>query len=214
MFTGDPKLPTSVISVGARLGYQDNGQWANTQICYFDYPTPIIFEVRGLPTKPYKDHPFGNLIECEGGYLSGGHGPKCDAFDKDGKILQSFAGSKSHMQSFVDSCHSGKIDAGKTAESGHLSSALAHVGNISWKLGTPTKPAAIREAISYNIASDSFARMLTHLEDNKVDPEKDLVTLGKLLTVDPEKELFTGTHAELANHLLKESYRKGYELPV
>ncbi|MCE2959249.1 MAG: Gfo/Idh/MocA family protein [Akkermansiaceae bacterium] len=214
MFTGDPKLPTSVISVGARLGYQDDGQWANTQMCYFDYPVPIIFEVRGLPTKPYKDHPFGNLIECEGGYIAGGHGPKCDAFDKDGKIIQSFQGSKSHMQSFVDSCHSGKIDAGKTAESGHLSSALAHVGNISWKLGTPTKPAAIREAISNNIASDAFARMLTHLEDNKVDPEKDLITLGKNLTIDPEKEIFTGPDADLANPLLKGSYRKGFEINI
>jgi predicted dehydrogenase len=214
MFIGDPKLPSSVVSVGARLGYQDDGQWANTQMCYFDYPVPILFEVRGLPTKPYKDHPFGNLIECEGGYLSGGHGAKCDAFDKDGKKIQSFAGSKSHMQSFVDSCHSGKIDAGHGAESGHLSAALAHLGNISWKLGAPTQPAAIREAISNNIASDSFTRMLTHLEDNKVDPEKDLLILGKNLTMDPEKEIFTGVHAEQANPLLKGTYRKGYELPA
>jgi predicted dehydrogenase len=212
MFTGDPKLPTSVISVGARLGYEDDGQWANTQICYFDYPVPIVFEVRGLTTKPYKDHPFGNLIECEGGYLSGGHGPKCTAFDKDGREIKSFQGSKSHMQSFVDSCHSGKIDAGHGAESGHLSSALAHIGNISWKLGSPTQPAAIREAISNNIASDAFARMLTHLEDNKIDTTKDLLTLGKNLTVNPEKEIFTGTHAEQANPLLKGSYRKGYEI--
>jgi predicted dehydrogenase len=213
-FIGDPKLPTSAVSVGARLGYEDDGQWANTQMCYFDYPTPILFEVRGLPTKPYKDHPIGNMIECEGGYLSGGHGPKCDAFDKDGKKIQSFRGSKSHMQSFVDSCHSGKIDSGHGAESGHLSSALAHIGNISWRLGTPAKPAAIREAISNNIASDSFARMLTHLEDNKVDPEKDLIILGKNLTIDPAKEIFTGAEAEQANALLKGTYRKGFEIPT
>jgi predicted dehydrogenase len=213
-FTGDPKLPTSALSVGARLGYQDDGQWANTQICYFDYPTPIIFEVRGLPTKPFNGTAIGNVIECENGYLSGGHGPKCDAYDKDGKKIQSFQGSKSHMQSFVDSCHSGKIDAGHGAESGHLSSALAHIGNISWKLGARTKPAAIREGISNNIASDAFARMLAHLEDNKVDPEKDLISLGKNLTIDPEKEIFTGADAELANPLLKGSYRKGFEIVV
>lgn len=213
-FTGDPKLPTSAISVGARLGYQDDGQWANTQMCYFDYPVPILFEVRGLPTKPYKDYPYGNLIECEGGYLSGGHSAKCDAFDKDGKKIKSFAGSKSHVQSFIDSCHSGKIDAGHGVESGHLSSALAHVGNISWKLGAPAQPAAIREAISNSIASDAVTRMFSHLEDNKVDLTKDLVTLGKPLTIDPEKEVFTGTDAELANPLLKESYRKGFEIIV
>lgn len=214
MFTGDPILPTSVISVGARLGYQDDGQWANTQICYFDYPVPIVFEVRGLPTKPYKDHPFGNLIECEGGYLSGGHGPKCTAFDKDGKEIKSFQGSKSHMQSFVDSCHSGKIDAGRGAESGHLSSALAHVGNISWQLGAPAKPEEILKSITNPIAADASSRMIAHLEENKIDPTKDLLTLGVPLTLDPAKEVFTGTLADKANPLLKGTYRKGYEIKI
>jgi predicted dehydrogenase len=214
MFTGDPILPTSVISVGARLGYQDDGQWANTQICYFDYPVPIVFEVRGLSTKPYKDHPFGNLIECEGGYLSGGHSPKCTAFDKDGKEIKSFQGSKSHMQSFVDSCHSGKIDAGHGAESGHLSSALAHVGNISWQLGAPAKPEEILKSITNRIAADATSRMIVHLEDNKIDPAKDLLTLGIPLTLDPAKEVFTGALADKANPLLKGTYRKGYEIKI
>ena len=53
-FIGDPILPVSTVSVGARLGYEDDGNWANTQICYFDYPVPIIFEVRGLPTDGYR----------------------------------------------------------------------------------------------------------------------------------------------------------------
>lgn len=212
MFTGDPILPTSVISVGARLGNPDDGQWANTQICYFDYPVPIVFEVRGLPSNGYKTHPIGNLIECEGGYLSGGHSPKCDVFDKDGKMIRSFQGSKSHMQSFVDSCHSGKIDAGHGAESGHLSSALAHIGNISWKLGSPARPKEILKSISDPIASDACSRMFSHLEDNKIDPAKDLLTLGTPLTLDPRSERFTGTHAELANPLLKGTYRKPYEI--
>jgi predicted dehydrogenase len=212
--TGDPKLPTSTTSVGARLGYQDDGQWANTQICYFDYPVPILFEVRGLPTKPYKEYLFGNLIECEGGYLSGGHSAKCEAFQKDGKKIQTFQGSKSHMQSFVDSCHSGKIAASHAAESGHFSSALAHIGNISWKLGTPAKPGEINKSIADPLTSDAVSRMLTHLEDNNVDPEKDLLKLGKNLTLDPEKEIFTGTHSDLANPLLKGTYRKGFEIVV
>jgi hypothetical protein len=56
--------------------------------------------------------------------------------------------------------------------------------------------------------------MLTHLEDNKVDPEKDLITLGKNLSIDPEKEIFTGPDADLANPLLKGSYRKGFEITI
>ncbi len=213
-FTGDPILPVSTVSVGARLGYDDDGNWANTQVCYYDYPIPIIFEVRGLPTDDYRGEKIGNIIECEGGHLSGGHGPGCTAFDKDGKKLKSFKGSKNHMQSFVDSCHSGKIDYSHGAENGHLSAALAHIGNISWKLGEPTKPADIKAAIEDAATNDAVVRMMEHLEKNEVDLSKNMLALGKPLTLDPEKENFTGEFAEQANPLLKGSYREGFEIGV
>ena len=213
-FLGDPKLPAAVLSIGARLGYDDDGDWANTQVCYFDYPTPIVFEVRGLKTDGYKGVPLGNIIECEGGFIAGGHGPLCAAYNKDGKVIKKFNGAKSHMQSFVDSCHSGKIDAGHTAESGHLSSALAHIGNISWKLGAPTAPSAIRSSLKDVNTTDAFERMLTHLADNKVDPTKDMLALGKHLTFDAESEQFTGEFSDLANPYLKDTYRKGFEIPA
>lgn len=212
--TGDPKLPASAISVGARLGYDDDGQWANTQICYFDYPVPVLFEVRGLPTDDYRGQKIGNIIECEGGSIVGGHGARCEALDPDGKKLKSFQGAKSHMQSFVDSCHSGEIDHSHGAENGHLSSALAHVGNISWKLGETTKPEGINESLRHENTTDAFSRMLAHLEKNGVDPRKNLITLGKSLSMDPDKEIFIGENAELANPLLKGSYREGFEIQV
>lgn len=213
-FIGDPILPAATVSVGARLGYDDDGNWANTQVCYYDYPVPIVFEVRGLPTDGCKGQTVGNIIECEGGHLSGGHGAECSAYDKEGKKIKTFKGGKSHMQSFVDSCHAGKIEYSHGAENGHLSSALAHIGNISWKLGAPTKPADIKAAIKDATTTDAIDRMLQHLEKNNVNPEKDLLALGKHLTLDPEKETFTGEFADQANPLLKESYRKGFEIVV
>jgi predicted dehydrogenase len=49
-FLGDMELSPRVWSVGGRLGYEDDGQTANTQIIYHDYEkAPLIFEVRGLP---------------------------------------------------------------------------------------------------------------------------------------------------------------------
>ncbi len=42
------ELAKSVVSVGGRFGYVDDGQTANTQICVFDYgDCELIFEVRG-----------------------------------------------------------------------------------------------------------------------------------------------------------------------
>ena len=52
---GKNELPRSVISVGGRFGYVDDGETANTQIAVFDYGNAeLIFEVRGLPTKDYR----------------------------------------------------------------------------------------------------------------------------------------------------------------
>ncbi|MEI8041512.1 MAG: Gfo/Idh/MocA family oxidoreductase [Verrucomicrobiota bacterium] len=46
-------LPRRVMSLGGRLGYQDDGQTPNIQITFFDYPTaPIIYETRALPSSP------------------------------------------------------------------------------------------------------------------------------------------------------------------
>ena len=49
------EMPKSVVSVGGRFGYVDDGETANTQLCVFDYgDAELVFEVRGLPTdSPY-----------------------------------------------------------------------------------------------------------------------------------------------------------------
>src|SRR6185437_10194657 len=65
-------LPRSVISLGGRFGYEDQGQTANTQIAVFDYgPTQLIFEVRGLPTDEFQGQKVGNIFYCEEGTIIG-----------------------------------------------------------------------------------------------------------------------------------------------
>ena len=219
-FVGDPVLPESVLSVGGRFGDEDDGDWANTQVVWYDYkPVPILFEVRGLPKEGmefekgmdrYKGQDIGNVIECEGGWLSGGHGPHCVAYDKDGKKVREFNGGKSHAHNFIDSVHAGKIDPIRSVESGHLSSALAHIGNISWRTGQPG------DANPYKTpaAEDAYNRMILHLEANNIDTVATPLLLGRHLTMDPKAERFTGEGSEKANALLKEDYRKGFELVV
>ncbi len=47
-------FPKTVLSLGGRFGYRDQGQTANTQISVMDYgDTQLIFEVRGLKTKGF-----------------------------------------------------------------------------------------------------------------------------------------------------------------
>src|SRR5438128_8078462 len=55
---GRSELPTSVLSLGGRFGYEDDGQTPNTQIAFMDYgDSHLIFEVRGLETDALKVRP-------------------------------------------------------------------------------------------------------------------------------------------------------------
>jgi hypothetical protein len=52
-FLGVNELSPRMITVGGRFGYVDDGETPNTLIAYHDYPeAPLIFEVRGLPSRP------------------------------------------------------------------------------------------------------------------------------------------------------------------
>ena len=220
---GDPKvLPPVALSCGDRYAHDDDGQWANTQILFLGYdPAPIVFEVRGLPKKDvdyktgmdsFKGQSVGNVIEYEGGWLAGDHTQKCAVYDKDGKEIKAFNGARSHFQTWIDSIRSGKQEAMYGAESGHLSSALAHIGNISWKLGEKAPVEKVREAFDHPAGTEAVERMATHLTANGVDVAKEGIRLGALLTTDGVKESFTGDGFEAANALLKDSYRKGFEV--
>jgi len=220
---GDPKeLPPTVLSCGGRFAHDDDGDVANTQVVFLGYdPVPILFEVRGLPKKGvdyksgmdnYKGQSVGNLIEYEGGWLAGGHDGKCQIFDAEGKKLKDFQGGRPHFQTWVDAIRSGKQDYMRSADSGHLSSALAHIGNISWDLGTPGSTADVKAAFSNAAAADAIERMSAHLAANGVDLDKQKIRLGASLALAGEK--FTGDQADKANALLKGSYRKGFELPA
>jgi hypothetical protein len=61
-------LPTSVLCLGGRFGYTDQGQTPNTQMAVFDYGgTQLVFEVRGLPTKPFLGQMVGNTYHFDEG---------------------------------------------------------------------------------------------------------------------------------------------------
>jgi len=46
-----------------------------------------------------------------------------------------------------------------------------------------------------------------------VDLEKEPITIGPMLTMDPEKEQFVGEHSDMANMFLKRNYREPFVVP-
>ncbi|MFZ2145680.1 MAG: Gfo/Idh/MocA family oxidoreductase [Sedimentisphaerales bacterium] len=223
---GDPKLAPRVMSFGGRFRVNDAGETANTQIVFLDYkPAPLIFEVRGLPRKKGDKSMdvwrrtgtnIGVIVQCENGYWAAGDGGGWvwDNNDKRTDKQISSGGGGSHHQNFIDAVRSRKVgDLNADIEKGHLSSALCHMGNISYRLGKKISVSEARDSIDNEYVMDSFERMLEHLEVNEVDLEKEPITMGPMLTMDPQKEKFVGEYSDMANMYVKRNYREPFVVP-
>ena len=221
---GKMELPASVFSIGGRLGYVDDGETANTQMCVFNYGDALlIFETRGLPKgkefqakgwtqnmDKYRGEGIGQMIECEGGYTDG-H----TAWDLEGKEIKKFGGQREedHFANFIKAVRSRRReDQNADILEGHLSSALCHLGNVSHRMGHAAAPDALQAAHkSDSAAQETLARMDEHLAKNGVDIKQARLTLGPTLKIDPRIERFIGNRQ--ANRLLTRPYRKPFVLP-
>ncbi|TFG50819.1 MAG: Gfo/Idh/MocA family oxidoreductase [Candidatus Brocadiia bacterium] len=222
---GQNTLPERVMSIGGRFGYDDDGTTPNTQIAILDYkPAPIIFEVRGLPfgensseANNYKGIKVGIVVECEGGYFAGGGGGGW-VYDNNGNKVKQFLGDGGgkHQDNFIKAVRSRKgSDLNCDILEGHLSSALCHMSNISYRLGTKVGPEKIREGIKASGEfTETFGRFQSHLEANKVNIEETPAVIGAALKMDPKKEMFVGEFpTQWANELLNRDYRKPFIVP-
>ncbi len=223
---GDPGLAPRVMSFGGRFRVNDAGETANTQIVFLDYkPAPLIFEVRGLPRK-MGDRSMDNwrrtgtrvgvVVQCENGYWAAGDGGGY-VWDNDNKRTDkqfSGRGGSSHHENFIKAVRSRKVsDLNADIEKGHLSSALCHMGNISYRLGQTMSVSEARSSLDNEYALDSFDRMVEHLKVNEVDLEKEPITMGPMLTMDTKRERFVGDNSELANMFVKRNYREPFVVP-
>ena len=212
---GKNELARSVISVGGRFGYTDDGETANTQIIAFNYgDAELIFEVRGLPTQPMRDTMVGNIFHCTDGFLVCPSYTTAIAHNLRGEVIQRFSGGGDHYGNFVSAVRSRRTQnlKGDILE-GHLSSALCHLGNISYRLGrmTPFRGQAKAFGVDRE-AGETFGRMAVHLENNSVPLDRTNYRLGRRLTIDLKTERFV--RDDEANRMLTREYRRGFEVPA
>jgi predicted dehydrogenase len=241
-FLGEPGLPRHTMSVGGRLGYEDDGETPNTQVIVHDYPTaPLIFEVRGLPSKPTKSEQpiaaglnsadaaaaaastmdkyhgvsIGNVVECEGGWLITADYFTAAAYDRNGKLLREFKGRDRHMANFIDVVRSRKTaDLYGPIDEGHVSSALCHLGNLSHQVGHTMSQGELAERTKGDsFAAEATGRMVEHLGVHGIDLAKTPLIQGAALTIDGKHERFTGEFSKAANPLLTREYRKPFVVP-
>ncbi len=210
-------LSNHTIGYGGRFGYEDAGETPNTEVVIHDYGAKALtFEVRGLKTDDYKGAKVGVIFYGTGGHMVCPSYDSASVFDNDGKLVTSFKGGGDHFGNFLSAVRSRKAEElhGEILE-GHLSSALCHTGNISYRLGKLMHTGeAIERLKSLPVknadVAETFDRFVQHLSDNKAAPES--VQLGPYLECDPHAETFVGNSA--ADAMLTRDYRAPYIVPA
>lgn len=207
-------LGRAVVSYGGRLGYEDAGQTPNTQVVVYDFgDKTIISETRGLKSEPFNpEFKDGWIFFGSEGIIAGD-----SLFDPDGKLIRPFEGkSENHFANFLKAVRSRKVsDLNADILEGHQSTALCHIGNISYRLGAPASPDEIERRLdqlpSRDLALETFERTRRHLADNDIDLKATPLTLGASLRLDSENEAFQDN--DQANALLTREYRAPFVVP-
>jgi len=216
------QMPTSAIGLGGRFGYVDDGQTPNTLLALFDYgQAQLLFEVRGLPTQPLMGVSVGNIIYGSEGFvaISNEDSGSAVAFDNAGKPMRSFTGSGDHFANFIAAVSSRKqSDLRCPILEGHLSAALCHLANISYRLGEPHPFSSRTTAFGDKIDMyEAFGRFEQHLAESVDEMKKPLklqemaFQLGPKLIFDAHAARFASN--ERANALLTRDYRKPFVVP-
>jgi hypothetical protein len=215
---GETMPPRRVMSIGGRFVFNDACDVPNTQIIYYDFPTtPILYEVHNLyKAKDSKEMPalrgegVGVIVNCEGGLVSLYRGI---AWDNEGKQIKSFSGGGDHFVNFIEAVRSGRReDLNAEVLEGHLSTAVCHTGNISYRLGEKASAKEMRARVrDVPPFSDMLERLLEHLAAHEIDADDRTVTLGPWLQIDRENECFK--YSEQANRLARGFYREPYIVP-
>ncbi len=212
-------FPKSVLSVGGRFGYEDQGETANTQISIMDFgETQLIFEVRGLKTNDFHGQKVGNIAHLEAGDVVGGmFYPKGKndpvPLSRILKLESTPRPGNGHFGNFIAAVRSRKVeDLNADILDGHYSAALCHLANVSYRLGHEVPFNKSTGAFGDDKAAyETFARMEEHLKSNGVALDGLNYRLGRKLTFDPATESFSGDSE--ANQLLTRAYRQPYVVP-
>ena len=224
-------VPTRMMAFGGRFGYKDDANTPNTEVIVLDGKVPIIASNRNLPLinpttgkavgdsvyrRFGKGLRFTTLVKCEGGFFAVTRGGG-KVYDNDGKTIKQIKGNGGggHMKNWVAAIKSrNKDDLNAEIEQGHLGCLLLHTGNISYQVGQPASCDAVSKQVAgIEEAESIWGDTIEHLKSNNIDLAKERPTLGPWLTFDPKQERFTGEHADAANALVKEDYRKEFSIP-
>jgi predicted dehydrogenase len=207
-------LPRTVLGLGGRFGYLDQAQTPNTELAFFDFgDKSLVFEVRGLKTPPYQGVSIGDLVYGTDGYVAftADYG-KAAAFDLEGHPVATFSGGGDHFRNYLNAVRSRKTsDLHAPVAECYVSTALVHLGNISYRVGDPTPFDGASAWADDEEKKAAFERFKAHLSENGVRLNGFDYRLGRTLKIDSQAGAFVGD--EEANGYLTRNYRAPFVVP-
>ena len=143
------KLPTRISSMGGHFMFDDDQETPNTQIATFEFNEGgkkkiLVFEVRhwisnheaGIGGDRPGGNTIGNIFYGSEGYLVIDGSSYRTYLGKEQQPGPSRSEGGNHFANFIKAMRSRKAeDLNADIEEGHLSSALGHLANISYRLG-------------------------------------------------------------------------------
>jgi predicted dehydrogenase len=213
------RSPKSVISLGGRFGYIDQGQTPNTQLSIFDFgDAKLFFESRGLRTND-----IGNNFIMEAGVIRINDGALNNIrfFPNGSSVGEPLVDAPFTVYpggafgNFINCVRSRKQEEQNAEiEEGFYSMTLPHIANISYRLG---------EEVPFNQETKAFGddkrgyealegvkQHLVNAAGLKLEDSK--YRLGKMLQYDGTAEKFVDN--DEANKMLTRSYREPYVVPA
>lgn len=154
------------------------------------------------------------IVQCEKGHLLIPSYTEAIAHDNKGEVVKRFEGGGAHHDNWLAAiaARDRKL-LHADVRVGHVSSALCHAGNVSYRVGKPASVEEIAEAVKSNeLLADGYARMLEHLKANEVPlAGAQAITLGEWLAVDPKTDQFVDN--DRAMKLWTREYRTPFAVP-
>jgi len=149
--------PDTVAAVGGKYFFDDDQQFPDTQYVVFEYTDDkakrkkkqLIYEHRIWSPYVQEGHENGNAFYGTKGMLILGKGSGWQVFgekNKPGKSMKGKPDLPGHHANFLACIRDGKAPAA-SAEAGHLSAALCHLGNIACRVGRQLTFDPVKEAI-------------------------------------------------------------------
>ena len=155
------KFPTRISAIGGHFMFDDDQETPNTLNCAFEFDLAngkrkmMEFEVRHWTTNSEADIGRGNLVATKkkffghhntignifygsDGYLATGDedDSSYEVWDRDGNSGSHHHASGNHFANFIECVRSRKReDLNAPVEEGHISCAMVHLANVSYRLG-------------------------------------------------------------------------------